>query len=297
MYKLEKYRGINSRYTCPQCGAKHEFVRYVDPLGKYLAEDVGKCNREAKCRYHKKPREFFAENPDLSKISPRQKSENIKPTQLSVLSNQKKTFGSIDFDQLKQSLKNYERKTLNQFLTRLFIDDSDSVQKVIQKYFVGTWKDGSTVFWQIDQNRKIRTGKLMKFDIETGKRQVVKTWIENGEQKELKAYWLHKELIHRKVMPKDFKIKQCFFGQHLLIQDSVKTVAIVESEKTALICSICFPDKIWLAAGGKSNLSIERLLILKGRKVLLYPDADAYSDWKNKADQARGNIANVKFRV
>ena len=29
-YTLEKYRGLSTRYTCPQCGRKHTFTRYID---------------------------------------------------------------------------------------------------------------------------------------------------------------------------------------------------------------------------------------------------------------------------
>jgi hypothetical protein len=29
-YILEKYRGLSTRYTCPQCGRKYTFTRYID---------------------------------------------------------------------------------------------------------------------------------------------------------------------------------------------------------------------------------------------------------------------------
>lgn len=52
---LEKYSGPKSRFTCPKCGRKGEFVRYVDENGRYFGDDIGRCNREIKCGYHKKP--------------------------------------------------------------------------------------------------------------------------------------------------------------------------------------------------------------------------------------------------
>jgi hypothetical protein len=60
--------------------------------------------------------------------------------------------------------------------------------------------------------------------------------------------------------------------EHLL-RDNTKMVAIVESEKTAIIASIYLPDMIWLACGGCGNLSLKLCEPLKGRKVVLFPDA------------------------
>ena len=64
---LERYRGISTRYTCPQCGRKHTFTRYIDTENnnKYLSERVGKCNRLDKCGYHYTPKQYFTDNPWL----------------------------------------------------------------------------------------------------------------------------------------------------------------------------------------------------------------------------------------
>ena len=56
-----------------------------------------------------------------------------------------------------------------------------------------------------------------------------------------------------------------------------KTVALVESEKTAIICSAMMPQYLWLATGGKSQFN-SRLTVLKGRKIIAFPDIDAYHD-------------------
>ena len=64
---LEKYRGISTRYICPQCGRKHTFTRYIDTENNnnYLSDNVGKCNRLDKCGYHYTPKQYFADNPWL----------------------------------------------------------------------------------------------------------------------------------------------------------------------------------------------------------------------------------------
>ena len=64
-YQLERYRGVSTRYTCPQCGRKYTFTRYIDTENnnQYISENVGKCNRLDKCGYHYIPREYFTDNP------------------------------------------------------------------------------------------------------------------------------------------------------------------------------------------------------------------------------------------
>lgn len=54
-------------------------------------------------------------------------------------------------------------------------------------------------------------------------------------------------------LPQEWELPQCLFGEHLLKKYPNKTVALVESEKTAIICSALMPDYIWLATGGKKS--------------------------------------------
>ena len=67
------------------------------------------------------------------------------------------------------------------------------------------------------------------------------------------------------------------------------TVCIVESEKTALIASVLLPNYLWLASGGAENLNKENVRPLRGRNVILFPDASKdgiiYQKWKNGAKQ------------
>ena len=46
-----------------------------------------------------------------------------------------------------------------------------------------------------------------------------------------------------------------------------------------------YPDFIWLATGGKSQLSADKMRVLKGRIVVMFPDADGYELWKEKAKE------------
>ncbi len=59
-FTLEKYRTSASRHTCPECGKRREFTRYVDTSGEVeFPAYVGKCNREMNCGYHYTPRQYF----------------------------------------------------------------------------------------------------------------------------------------------------------------------------------------------------------------------------------------------
>jgi len=291
-FTLEKYHGTKSRHTCPNCSARREFSRYIDATGTYLADDVGKCNRESRCGYHKKPKEHFAEHPRIPVQGFKRKMPSQRITEPKILENKP---DYIFLDVLKKTLSNYGQNSFVQFLSDLFRDDINAVRDVLQKYYIGTWKDGLTVFWQIDTRVKIRTGKLMRFDMRTGKRQIVRSWTKDGEMHELKAYWMHKELITQKTLHANFNLKQCFFGEHLLTKEPNLPIAIVEAEKTAIICAICFPEMLWLAVGAKGYLTDEKFKIFASRKVLLFPDADAYTFWQEKAIRAQRNGFDVSI--
>jgi hypothetical protein len=130
------------------------------------------------------------------------------------------------------------------------------------------------IFWQIDINGIVRTGKIMQYNPQTGKR--IKH--ESGA-----IDWVHNKLKKSGTLPEDYNLQQCFFGEHLLGLHPEATVCIVESEKSALISAAIFPNEIWLAAGGIGNLSTEKCRVLKERKVILYPDLNGYNKWLYKA--------------
>ena len=75
----------------------------------------------------------------------------------------------------------------------------------------------------------IRSGKIMDYEITTGERR------KNKDGKPL-INWVYSILETLK-----YDLKQFLFGLHLL-NDNVNQVAIVESEKTALIMSIESPN-------------------------------------------------------
>jgi hypothetical protein len=171
---------------------------------------------------------------------------------------------------LKASLKAYKTNYFVQYLNELF--GVEVTSELIKKYFIGTSKhwQGATVFWQIDKNGKIRAGKTMLYSPTTGKR--------------IQKPFNHVDWVHSLLKMPEFELRQCLFGEHLLI-DKTKPVAIVESEKTAVIASAYKPEFIWLATGGKDGLKVEKCSVLAGRTVVLFPDLDGFEKWSSKANE------------
>ena len=245
---------------CPECGRK-TFVLYIDNnTGKPLHSATGKCDRADNCGCHYTPKQYFNDNNILFN------KENYIPVKPMFKPQCKPSY--VDVELLKQSLRDYEENGLIRYLYGII--GAEAVNEVISRYFIGTSKhwSSSTVFWQIDMNGKIRAGKIMQYDSRTGKR--VKQPIN-------KISWVHTALK----LP-NFHLSQCLFGEHLL-RDNTKMVAVVESEKTAIIASIYLPDMIWLACGGCGNLSMKFCKSLKSRNVVLFPDAGKYNEWSGKA--------------
>jgi hypothetical protein len=267
-YILEPYNGSKSRYTCQRCGKERSFCRYLDTESKeYLSPNVGRCNREVKCGYHYTPKQFFIDHTPIH-FTP---IHNYKEKD-SVPSKAELPTSCIPFEYLEKSLNHYKSNNLVKYLLNLF--GAIETEKVVSQYLVGTSKywDGATTFWQINQKGKIRTGKVMHFDTNTGHRTKKPYSLIN---------WVHKILKLQ-----DYNLVQCFFGEHLLSIHPEKHISIVESEKTALIASIYFPQFVWLATGGKNGCkwtTWDVCKVLKGRKIILWPDINAYEDWNRKA--------------
>ncbi|MBK9108871.1 MAG: hypothetical protein IPM92_11025 [Saprospiraceae bacterium] len=265
-YILELYKGMNTRYRCPSCQQRDKtFSRYIDTeTGQHLHPSVGKCNREINCGYHYTPKQYFQDNHILFD------TPKLKPHKPQYILPKPKPISFIPVDVFKSSLKAHETNHFVQFLIKLF--GVELAGELVSRYFIATSKhwNGATVFWQIDTQGKVRTGKIMLYSPDTGKR--------------VKEPFNHITWAHKALKLTEFELNQCLFGEHLLI-DKTKPVAIVESEKTAIIASVYLPLFIWLAVGSLTNLTAEKCSILKGRKVILFPDLNAFDKWTSKAKE------------
>lgn len=287
--ELEKYNRGRGRHTCPKCGKAKQFSRYVvSDTGAPVADHVGICNRASKCGYNYTPKNFYADNPQSKPSAAGEKTNAV---------NLPKKFTPplrLDFHNvanLKESLQQAGENPFMRYLFNLFPDDKPEVEKTAQKYFVGFFNK-LTCFWQIDYRGRIRKGKLLRYDPVSGKRQTIYRWTERNQRTgedetvEIKTYWVHKVLQKRQKLSEDINFTNCFFGEHLLKTEKNKTVCIVESEKTAILAALCYPQYLWLSVGAQSHLTEERMRVLKGRNVIFYPDGDAFELWSKKSQDA-----------
>lgn len=242
-------RKSSRKEICPACGHKR-FVPYVlTSDGTTLAgEEFGRCDREQSCGYHRYPDGEVHAVVQPIKVAPRKRLEyrgeiNSMPT--------------CDFYRYMQRV-----------VGRL------DAYVAIQDYKVDSI-DNCIIWWQIDRDGVVRTGKVMKY-------------LPNGHRDKSDTFpvtWAHK---HRRL--KDLfvgeELHQCLFGEHLLAANPEKPVALVESEKTAVIMSRIFRQYLWLATGGSQGIKSEdRLAVLSGRKVALFPDNGQYYSWLRVAEK------------
>ena len=270
-YKLQPYDGISSRFTCPACGAEHKFVRYIDTLtGQHLNEKVGRCERIETCAYHYTPRQYFDRLRRLGIPLPVHSAIATPPE------NKTDIFSVIPDKLLVETAltSQPEQTALLRFLADRLHLTAAQLRTLIDTYRLQSATYGRIVFPQIDTAGHCRTAKIMAYNPATGHR--IKDRVGSFN-------WLHRILISQKKLPVDFRLRQCLFGEHILPANPLKPVGIVESEKTALICSVTYPKLLWLATGGKYNFTPERFLPLAGRIINAIPDAGAYRFWALKA--------------
>ena len=270
-YHLQKYAGISSRHTCPACERLRCFTLYIDDNGNILHPTVGRCDHESSCAYHYTPRQYFHDHPEHRHfVIPSERSESRDLHHDRHARPDRPSSGIIPQNLIPPpSATNH----LITFLKTMI--PSSAIDRIIADYRLASTPDQAIIFLQIDQDNQCRTGKIMQYNPATGHR--IKDPNKPG-----RINWLHSILKRRKQLPPDWQLTQCLFGEHLLPQHQDKTVALVESEKTAIICSAMMPQYLWLATGGKSGLTSERLSSLKGRKIIVFPDIDAFKDWQQK---------------
>ena len=168
----------------------------------------------------------------------------------------------------------------NGFLTQ------EQMSRAALRYRLGMARDGGVIFWQIDQCEQTLDGKIMYYQDNCHRDHFRHpTWVSS----ELRRFYLGDDFPHE-YLPESC---HCLFGTHLLshsdptgsipatssiLAGQLKPVAIVEAEKTAIICSERYPRFIWLAPGGLEALKPEVLYPLRGRKIILFPDTDETGD-------------------
>ena len=95
---------------------------------------------------------------------------------------------------------------------------------------------------------------ILLVDSETGHR--IK-----DESKPGRINWVYAVMKRTGMLPQEWELPQCLFGEHLLLEHSGIPVALVESEKMAVICSGLIPRYLWLASGGMQQINQEKFML------------------------------------
>ena len=179
---------------------------------------------------------------------------------------QHRTMKKIPTNTMLKTLANQRsligRNQLTDMLLRIF--PQSSVNLAVQRYLIGfnSFNTGSLgdalIYWQVDENKKIVNAKRIHYRAD-GHRD--------------------KKMPPMIIYPDN---PQCLFGLHLLNDaDHKQPVAIVESEKSALIMSMVRPDYLWMACGSLNNFNEDFLKPLRDRKIVGFPDVDIKCDKKS----------------
>ena len=204
-----------------------------------------------------------------------------------------------------------------------YLSDSQ-LRHAASRYRLGCSKNGGVIFWEIDDQQRVHTGKIMYYQSDCHR------------DKSHNPTWVH--TLMNSQLPANYELQHCLFGLHLisntdpsdlsdnkfsnsLILDSNKSVSsvqsvvkknnsfnscnslskkssvvcIVESEKTAVIMSALRSECLWMSCGGLQMFKPELLAPLVNHKVVLFPDTDetgeAYNQWLTVLQQAQRQYA------
>ena len=244
-YKYQLRRG-GRKEICPNCGQRR-FVPYVltEDNETIVNPDWGRCDRENSCGYWMKP------NGNTVIQDPKPKKPE-KPMWMT---------GIIPIPTAKNSLKPYA----------VWLVGETKANEAARRYHIATAYDGGCIFLQINGAGVVRAGKIIRY--KDGHR------VKDG----FPVRWLHKDKHYKDLFTGD-TLKQCFFGEHLLWERPDAPVAIVESEKTAMLMSAIRTEYVWMATGGSCGLqNPEKTKVLEGREVTLFPDNGMYLKWRQIA--------------
>jgi hypothetical protein len=199
-----------------------------------------------------------------------------------------------------------------QLVSRLRGNDNDLCTSIVQSgiltpaqmrtmadtFRLGTSPEHGVIFWQIDRQGQVHEGKVMMYQADCHRSHV------------RHPYTISSYLKRQGTLPSAWTYSHCLFGLHQLQSldpsGAQPIVAVVESEKTALICSQLVkpqpsdapspaPPVLWMATGGLSMLTARALAPLSGCRVILYPDTDpdgtTYRLWHDRAREASTRLA------
>lgn len=264
---------VNARdnyYKCFSCGASGDPIKFLMEYEKMTYPDA--------LRYIAAMYGIYIDDEPAPKVVKREPRQPLPP--------RKWVIWNIDI--VKPYMHHTEDNVLLTWMLNLPMGDDHlhNLRNMIELYFVGTSLKGNTAGWviwpQVDMEMRVRDMKFMAYKPD-GHRDKNRPapW---DASKTYSTTWMKAMLVRAGQFDEDkCEVHHCLFGLHLAKFFPHAEVCLVESEKTALICS-AFSDphkKIWMACGGLRFFTTDMLepLIKDNRYVVVYPDVDGAQSW------------------
>ncbi|HLO60938.1 MAG TPA: DUF6371 domain-containing protein [Bacteroidales bacterium] len=260
---MYKYTLTNARRTdCPHCGKRGKYSAYMDTMTNMLAPlQYGMCSS---CGVYVIP-------PDNCMLE----DEATVPGRFDGLYCDADTIDWNEYRHFHNS-KGVENSFLLGLVQRFGVD---RVKHVYDLYKLGRFDDDGIMFPYLYTDDHICSVKIMWYDgdlhrVKEGRKQHPH-WLHNLVYKNDKGYVTDYRNLEADDDGNEFvsyKLKLCLFGHNQIVNEQEKTICLVESEKTAIIMSMVFPDFIWLASGGKTLIQDYKFTFFTGRRCLVFPD-------------------------
>lgn len=254
----------SKKVTCPNCKHNGVFRMYIDRhTGNNLPHHVGICERINSCQYSYSAVQWIKDGGEIKDVNVKLPPPKMKLSTWRCPEN------------VVAATRHYDGNAFAMWLASVVGDEA--ALAALSMYRVGTYPagknnphlTGSMIYWQIGSDGKERSGKIIPYGPD-GKR-----------IKSMGSQWVHSVITGKSM--EELGCAQCLFGEHLIYERPAADVCVVESEKSAIICSIFYPDKIWVATGGSHGLTVGRCMPLQGANVWIFPDVGMYQDWSKRA--------------
>jgi hypothetical protein len=256
-----------------------------------VAEQCGRCDHESSCGYHVSPKEWFKDHPVGT--------EHYNPSYVPPPPPPAVVIAPVMAHRHYCLRQSAPRNPLLRYWADLFASAakaSDQAAKLyierlkaaLRRFNVGTMSGGYTIWWIVDEEGSIRSGKAMKYKADG-----------HRDKEDPRAFlWMH-TMPEVKMMQKEgAEYVGCLFGLHQLTKE-LKEVQLVESEKTAVLMSVFRPDLTWMATMGLGNLNQYKLqpLIARGVTIVCHPDMDGYDKWLAQVEKIRKDCPQADISV
>jgi hypothetical protein len=141
---------------------------------------------------------------------------------------------------------------------------------ILSEWNIGLSSDGAVLFWYVDRTGRFRNAKKIWYGSDGWNR------LRDGKHNPRFLY-------------PGYPIP--LYGEWQLNSNERRPVALVESEKSALVLGCYMPDLVVLAAGGSKALTERRAGALRGRTVNIFFDRDEAGE--HGSEQARRILSKI----